>query len=78
MVLCPPPPFDGARLKFKKKKQAGLQFTSMDYLSLVLTSPRNRHTIPLMNQSNQQCCGAGARMSKLKFRSRLRVSLSSK
>ncbi len=38
---------DGVPLKFKKKKRAGLQFISTDYLSLLLTPLRIRWTIPL-------------------------------
>jgi hypothetical protein len=33
--------------KIRKEKLAGLHFTSTDYLSLVLTPPRIRWTIPL-------------------------------
>ncbi len=45
MVLC----FfcDGVPLKFDKKNKAGLQFTSTDYLSIVLTPGRIRRTVPL-------------------------------
>jgi hypothetical protein len=38
---------DGAPFKIQKEKRAGLQFTSKDYLSLLLTPPRIRWTIPL-------------------------------
>jgi hypothetical protein len=45
MVLCS---FcDGVPLKFEEKKRAGLLFTSMDYLSIVLTPVRIRWTVPL-------------------------------
>jgi hypothetical protein len=45
MVLCS---FDnGVPLKFQKKHAVGLQFTSTDYLSLVLSPLRIRKTIPL-------------------------------
>jgi hypothetical protein len=33
--------------KIQKEKRAGLQFTSTDFLSLLLTPPRIRWTIPL-------------------------------
>jgi hypothetical protein len=45
MILCSS--YDGVPLKLKKKKQAGLQCTSMDYLSFVLTPLRIFWTIPL-------------------------------
>ncbi len=44
-VLCSS--YDGVSLKLKKKKRVGLQFTSTDYLNLVLTPLRIPWTIPL-------------------------------
>jgi hypothetical protein len=45
MVFCSS--YDGVPLKFKKKKRAGLQSTSTDYLSLLLSPLRIRWTISL-------------------------------
>jgi hypothetical protein len=44
MVLCSS--CDGP-FKIQKEKRAGLEFTSTDYLSLLLTTLRIRWTIPL-------------------------------
>jgi hypothetical protein len=41
---------DGVPLKFEEKKQAGLQFTSTNYLSLVLTPLRICWTVPLSEE----------------------------
>jgi hypothetical protein len=38
-------------LKIQKEKRAGLQFTSPDYLSLLLTPLRIRWTIPLRQKN---------------------------
>jgi hypothetical protein len=52
MVLCCS--CDGVPLK-EKEKLTGLQFTSTDYLSLVLTPLRIRWTIPLRIGTKDTC-----------------------
>jgi hypothetical protein len=48
MVLCSS--CDGVPLKFLKKNGPALQFTSTDFLSLLLTPLRIRWTIPLSEE----------------------------
>jgi hypothetical protein len=50
MVLCSS--CDGVPLKIQKEKRAGLQFTSKDYLSIVLTPLRIRWTTPLKTENS--------------------------
>jgi hypothetical protein len=62
MVLCSS--CDGVPLKFKKINRPGLQYTSTDYLSIVLTPVRICWTIPFNTGRGNQCCGLDRRARK--------------
>jgi hypothetical protein len=54
----------GCLFKIQKEKRAGLQFTSTDYLSFLLTPLRIRWTIPLGSVSASMLWAGGLRIGK--------------